>query len=177
MKANNKETLKIIKYWPVLAVLIVLMISLGTFLALRSEAEPEVRQEITTSTISTGDIRVSAFGSGTLIAAEELQVGFETEGTVREIRVETGDMVQEGDILAVLYDEELIDALTDAEGALRELTSDASIAEAALEMAEAQKDILTAESTLRFYLSPYVYKSEIRLRDAQGALNTVLKEA
>jgi multidrug efflux pump subunit AcrA (membrane-fusion protein) len=177
MKANNKETLKIIKYWPVLAVLIVLMISLGTFLALRSEAEPEVRQEITTSTISTGDIRVSAFGSGRLIAAEELQVGFETAGSVKEILVETGDMVQEGDVLAVLYDEDLVDALANAEAALRELTSDASVAEAALELAEAQKDVLTAQSTLSFYLSPYVYKSEIRLRDAQAALNVALNEA
>lgn len=177
MKANNKDRSNIIKYWPLVAGLIVVMIGLGTYLFLSAETEPEETQKLTTSTISTGDIRVSAFGSGTLIAAEELQVGFETGGTVKEILVETGDMVQEGDLLAVLYDEDLVDALANAEAALRELTSDASVAEAALELAGAQKDVLTAQATLSFYLSPYVYKSEIRLRDAQAALNAALNEA
>ncbi len=176
MKEKIMDILKIIKYWPVLTGLILVMIGLGTYLAWYSGNEPDGTQEFTTSTISTGDIRISAFGSGTLIAAEELQVGFQTGGTVREILVETGDIVQEGDVLAVLYVEDLEDALADAEAALRELTSDASVAKAALELAEAQKEVLTAESTLSFYLSPYVFKSEIRLRDAQGALNSALKE-
>lgn len=164
-------------YRLVFAGIILLIIAMGTFLVLRSDPGSEDTPGITTSTITSGDIRISAFGSGTLIAAEELQVGFETGGTVREILVETGDMVQEGDVLAVLYEEELQDALVDAETALRELTSDAVVAEVALELAEAQKDVLTAESTLSFYLSPYVYKSEIRLRDAQSALNAALNEA
>jgi len=176
MNTKAHEVGLIRKFWYI-HVLILVIISMVIFLVLRSDHGSEDTAAATTSTISTGDIRISAFGSGTLIAAEELQVGFEVEGVVKEILVETGDMVQEGDALAVLYDDELEEALADAEAALRELTSDASVAETALELAEAQKDVLTAQSTLSFYLSPYVYKAEVRLQEAQDELNAALKEA
>lgn len=131
----------------------------------------------TFSTIAAGDIRISAFGSGTLVAADELGVGFEYGGAVEQILVEVGDAVKEGDLLAVLDDQTLQAAAAEAEADYRELVSNASLAAAALDLAEAQKDVLTAESTLRFYLSPYVYKAELRLQDAQAELTAAGQSA
>lgn len=165
------------KYWPYLAGITLAAVIATLFLVFRQDSETETGLVQTTSTISTGDIRISAFGSGTLIASEELQVGFEYGGIVKEVLVEAGDTVQEGDVLAVLQDEELVVALAEAQANLRELTSDAGLATAALDLAQAQKDVLTAQSTLSFYLSPYVFKSELRLREAQEELNATISEA
>jgi multidrug efflux pump subunit AcrA (membrane-fusion protein) len=131
----------------------------------------------TTATISTGDLRISAFGSGTLISAVEVEIGFEEDGIVKEILVETGDEITEGQLLLRLDDDDLQDELQEAEQKLKEMTSDAAIAAAALELAEAQKAVLTAESTLSFYISPYVFKSEIRLREAEEALQAAIQIA
>ena len=131
----------------------------------------------TTATIGRGDIRISGFGSGTLISSEEKELGFEYGGMVAEILVEVGDMVEKGDLLAVLEDDDLQETLKREKAELWELTSDAAEAAAALELAEAQKAVLTAESTLRFYLSPYVFKGEIRLREAEWALNQAEQNA
>jgi len=130
---------------------------------------------ITTSVISTGDIQISAFGSGTLISANEVELGFDYGGEIEQILVEVGDVVEEGETLAVFETEELQEALDNAEENLRELTSDAAVSSAALELAEAQKDVLTAESTLSFFLSPYVFKSELRLQEAQEELNAAIQ--
>ena len=130
-----------------------------------------------TAAVRSGDIRVSAFGSGTLISAADAELAFEVGGVIDEILVETGDEIKEGQVLARLDGEDLKDVLLDAEQNLRELTSDVAIAAAALELAEAKKAVLTAEYTLSFYLSPYVYKSEIRLREAEGVLQEAVQSA
>lgn len=177
MEKIKKVFQKLIKYWPVFVGLILIVIGLGVFQVLKLDSKSEDNPGITTSIITTGDIRLSAFGSGTLIAAEAVSVGFDYGGVVEEILVEVGDLVQEGDILAVLYDEDLRDEFSGQEANLREITSDAAIAAAALELAEAQKDVLTAESTLSFYLSPYVFKSEIRLMEAKEELSSAIMGA
>jgi multidrug efflux pump subunit AcrA (membrane-fusion protein) len=177
MFTKNKVLQKLTRYWPMYTGLILIVVGLGILQILRSETREEETPAITTSIIATGDIRISAFGSGTLVTAEDVQVGFEYGGDVERILVEEGDIVREGDILAVLYDGELQEELAEAVANLRELTSDAGIAAAALDLAEAQKNLLTAESTLSFYLSPYVFKAEIRLKDAIDVLNNAQKEA
>jgi len=177
MEVIKKFFRKPIRIRLVLAGVVLVISGLGIIQVLGSDTGSEDKPDITTSTITTGDIRLSAHGSGNLIAAQEIQVGFAYGGVVEEILVEIGDTVQVGEVLAVLYDEELQDDLTRAEANYLELTSDAAIATAALDLAEAQKDVLTAHSTLSFYLSPYVYKAEIRLRYAQDELVNAINEA
>lgn len=156
--------------------LILVLILILAAAGCQGEAGTE-EKSYTTSVIGTGDIQISAFGSGNLIPAKEVELEFEYGGVIDQILVETGDYVVEGDLLAALESAELEESLQKAEEDLRELTSDAAVAAATLEMAEAKKDVLTAESTLSFYLSPYVYKAEIRLRDAQDELLSAMDEA
>jgi len=159
------------RYWSSILLILFLAIGLSS-----CQSEGEVVSQ-TTAVLSTGDIRISAFGSGMLTSAVEMELEFDYGGVIKQIMVETGDYVMEGDVLAVLEDDDLQETLASAEIDLRELTSDASVAGALLDLAEAKKSVLTAESTLSFYLSPYVFKSEIRLHDAQEALSMALKEA
>jgi multidrug efflux pump subunit AcrA (membrane-fusion protein) len=177
MRQNQILTERLTKYWPVFVLICVGLVGFGIYQLVVNDQSSEKESAQTTATITTGDLRISAFGSGTLISAVEVEIGFEQDGVVNQILVETGDEISEGQLLTRLDDDDLQDDLLEAEQNLRELTSDAAIAAAALELAEAQKAVLTAESTLSFYISPYVFKSEIRLREAEEALQTAIQNA
>ena len=177
MKQDNKKSFKYLKYWIYIAAICIVLGGFGIYRMVKSDPEADNSTSQTTSTIRTGDIQISAFGSGTLISASEVEFGFENGGIVEEILVETGNQVTEGQLLARLEDEDLQEALIKVEQDLRELTSDVAIAAAALEIAEAQKAVLSAESKLSFFISPYVFKSEIRLREAELELKKALQSA
>ncbi len=170
MELEKKNKISKKKYWPLLASTLIILVGFGLFQILNSELDAGDMSSVTVATIRTGDIRVSAIGSGTLIASEEVEFGFENSGVIEEILVVTGDYVEEGQVLARLDDEKLIENLVKAQAELRELTSEASVAAAALEIAEAQKAVLSAESELSFLISPYVYLTELRLRNAEQVL-------
>jgi len=175
MTQQDKKSLKYNKYW-ILAILVVVVMA-GSGIYQLVQPNPDLGSEIsqTTSTIRRGDIRYSALGSGTLISAVDVELAFETRGVVEEILVKSGDEVSEGQLLVVLDDDDLQRTLELAEQNLRELTSDSATAAAALELAEAQKAVLSAESELSFLISPYVLKSELRLREAQDDLQAAYK--
>lgn len=137
----------------------------------QSAAEPDpIKSNQTTITVGTGDLRISVIGSGALISASEYDLSYQISGTLQELQVEVGDQVQAGQTLAVLDQSDFKDQLIQAERELREITSESAAAEAYLELAEVRKDILSAESMLSFYLSPYVYKAELRYREAEDNL-------
>lgn len=174
MTQQDRKSLKINKYWIFSIVVVVVLAGIGIYQMVRQNQDLDSEISQTTSTIRRGDIRVSTIGSGTLIPAVEIKLAFENRGIVEEILVEVGAEVSEGQILVVLDDEDLQKALDLAEGNLRELTSDVAVSSAALELAEAQKAVLSAESELKFLISPYVYKAEIRLGEAELELQNVI---
>ncbi len=55
---------------------------------------------VKTATARRGELVISANGVGTVIAAQEIAVGFASSGIISEIYVEVGDEVVEGDVLA-----------------------------------------------------------------------------
>lgn len=175
MKEQKKKPSILTKFWPLIVVISLGLVSLGTFLLIKPDTDTSSTNQ-TTTTIRAGDIRVSSFGSGTLISAVEIELAFDTGGIVEEILVEVGDVVSSGQILAVLDDRDLLEKLEKAESALREKTSDAAVAAAALEIAEAQKTVLSTEAELRFLISPYVYKAETRLNNAEKELQEALND-
>jgi len=177
MENKGNKFSKFIKYWPILAVIFIGLAGIGIYQIVNSNSGIENVPNQTTSTIRTGSIRLSAFGSGTLVSANEVSFGFENGGIVEEILVETGDYVEKGQLLATLDDDQLVDNLEKAQAELRELTSDASVAAAAMEIAEAQKAVLSADFELSFLISPYVYKSELRFRNAQEELRQAEQDA
>ena len=177
MTQQDRKSLKINKYWIFSIVVVVVLAGIGIYQMVRPNQDLDSGISQTTSTIRRGDIRVSTIGSGMLIPAVEIKLAFENRGVVEEILVEVGDEVSEGQILVVLNDEDLQKTLDLAEGNLRELTSDVAVSSAALELAEAQKTVLSAESELKFLISPYVYKAEIRLGEAELELQNAIHDS
>jgi multidrug efflux pump subunit AcrA (membrane-fusion protein) len=115
--------------------------------------EPELR----TSTARQGDLVILASGTGTLTAAEEIALGFGTNGVIAELHVQVGDEVEAGDILAVQGDREQLEAavaadqiaVMEAQSALDELLDGAELtaAKAELDLANARDALRTSEYT------------------------------
>ena len=174
MTQQDRKASKFNIYWILAILAAVILAGIGIYQLVQPNQDPDSGISQTTSTIRRGDIRLSAIGSGTLISAVEVELSFENRGVVEEILVEVGDEVSKGQLLVILDSEDLQKSLDLAEGNLRELTSDAAVAAAALELAEAQKAVLNAESELKFLISPYVYKAKIRLGEAELELQSVI---
>ena len=177
MTQQDRKAGKFNKYWILTILVVVILAGIGIYQLVQPNQDIDSGISQTTSTIRRGDLRLSAIGSGTLISAVEVELSFENRGVVEEILVEVGDEVSEGQLLVILDSGDLQKSLDLVEGNLRELTSDAAVAAAALELAEAQKAVLNAESELKFLISPYVYKSEIRLREAELELQNAIQNA
>ena len=148
MEQQERRTFTLKKYWPIFAGIMIILVGFGLYQLLNTDPKAGDKSSVTTSTIQTGDIRVSAIGSGTLISAVEVELGFEYGGVVEEILVETGDYVEEGQLLATLDDDQLVENLEKMEADLRELTSDAAVAAAAMEIAgpKRQSSVLNLSS-------------------------------
>jgi RND family efflux transporter MFP subunit len=109
-------------------------------------AQPEeaVGETVQSARVRQGELVISASGSGTLVPADDVSLGFTSGGVLAEVLVEVGDHVDVGDILARLDDlsarQALISAqlqVAQAEDSLnREL--DAEAAQREVELAEAQ---------------------------------------
>lgn len=103
-----------------------------------------------TATVQRGDIQVSAVGSGTLEAGQEADLSFSTMGTVVELNVKLGDLVEEGQVLARLGNVEGLEAnlasaqlkLLEARKSLKDLQQNAGVA-----LAQAYQDWVAAQQT------------------------------
>lgn len=74
-----------------------------------------------TSSVQSGAISKTVYGTGMIEAASQPVVSIQMDGTLSELRVDIGDEVKEGDVLAVLENDELDATIQDLEYALWEL--------------------------------------------------------
>ena len=101
-----------------------------------------------------GSLTVSTSGSGTLVPAAEVTLGFQESGVIVEMNVEAGTQVKAGDVLARLQidktSNELVEELTTAELAVIEAQQalDELNKNAALETAQALTDLEAAQQAL-----------------------------
>jgi RND family efflux transporter MFP subunit len=145
--------------WAVLAIALALVI--GGVLAFRSlrasaQAAATDTSALQTATVRTGNLVLSASGSGTLIAGNSVELGFGTAGIVQAVNVKAGDVVAAGGTLAEQADRGSLEAavvqakldLSTAKDALQTLKDEAPLAlgQAQLALAEAQ-DALTSAQT------------------------------
>jgi HlyD family secretion protein len=90
-----------------------------------SSGETEIQQAVA----RTGDLTISASGSGEVVPASSVDLGFQHSGTVLELNVNVGDQVQPGDVLA-------------------KLQIDQSVTEREADLAGAQLQVLLAQQNL-----------------------------
>ena len=105
------------------------------------------KEELQTATARRGDLSLVATGTGTLIPATEVELGFDTSGELAQILVAVGDEVEAGQVLARLEPTSAETALAEAEAELREMTSPLAVAQAHLAVADAQEALESAQYT------------------------------
>jgi HlyD family secretion protein len=106
----------------------------------QANAEP-----LQTATVQTGNIIISASGTGALISNSEWQLGFSGTGTLTQLNVSVGDQVKEGDVLAKIDDTTAQQDLEQAKLNLAALTGPEAVATAQQALATAQNDLKSAK--------------------------------
>lgn len=122
-----------------------------TAVTAQTTAQPAVQ----TAVVRRGDLIISATGSGTIIAADEIQIGFNSNGTLKTLSVQVGDKVSLGDVLAQIDDTNAQTALANAQLQLAQIAmkTDASATQTgisfnAISVEQAQINLDEAQSTL-----------------------------
>ena len=138
------------------------------YAAVHAPAQTGDEAALQTATVRQGSLVISASGAGTLIARDEVDLGFQTAGEVTSVLVEVGDHVERGQVLATVDDTDAKLQVVQARRALQELTSAAAIATAKADIATAQSDLDAAIGHLSYIISPPVYhwENEIEAREA-----------
>jgi len=103
---------------------------------------------IQTATARTGNIILRASGTGTLVAASESNLGFQTSGTLTTLNVQVGSQVKSGDLIAQLDSSNQQLALSQAQQALNQLTSASAIATAQQAVVTAKTNLINAQYVL-----------------------------
>jgi multidrug efflux pump subunit AcrA (membrane-fusion protein) len=134
-------------------VLLVVIIGAGIFYLVRAQqtktAAAAQQPALQTSVARQGNLILRASGTGTLIAASEVNLGFKTSGILTALNVKLGDQVKAGDLLAQLDDSNQQVQLAQAQQALNELTSPSAIATAQLAVTTAQANVINAQAALK----------------------------
>jgi HlyD family secretion protein len=116
--------------------------------------------------------------TGRVIGTSRAQVGSEITGTVLERRVQEGDVVKPGQVLALLRADELAARVREAEAALQQLRqSTRPQAEAALRQAQAQAEQATRERQRRADLFQRQLVAREALEQAEEAETLALAAA
>ena len=103
-----------------LILVLILALAVGGWYYLRSRTpEPVSAPALKTARVRTGDIVISASGSGTLVAAREANLGFKSSGRLVEILADVGATVEAGDPLVRLDDTDAKTQVAQAEIGLR----------------------------------------------------------
>lgn len=147
-----------------IAMVVILAAAAGAYWGTsRSTLAQSQSSETYYTVVKTGDIRVSASGSGTLEAAEVVSLSFPTAGVVSEIFVKTGESVTAGQELAKIGDvTELEAAVTSAQLALIE-------AQQALDDLNANAELAIAQAYQAYAEAQAAYTEALRL---EAVINT-----
>ena len=112
---------KLVKTVVILAVLVVAgLFGLKAYITSQAKANADTTS-YSRATVRSGAMSETVYGTGTTSAKNQPNVLAQADGTLTDLRVAVGDSVQEGDILAVITNEDIDDTITDAEFALWEL--------------------------------------------------------
>jgi RND family efflux transporter MFP subunit len=132
-----------------------------------------------TGEVTRGDLVLTADGSGTLVPATELSLGFSSGGTVTEVLVKVGDHVEAGQLLARIDDADAQVAVKQAEIGLRQaeialaaLTEDVNVAE----LAAAQGSVASAKASLTALTSPAGTQEVLAARQTLKSAQDVLED-
>ena len=123
--------------WWVIALLLIVLVLTGVKWLSRNETQAQAYQTVLPQR---GDITVTVTATGTLQPVNQVDVGSEVSGTIRDVLVDFNDRVKKGDALAVMDTDQLIAQVKQAKASL-------ALAEAKVKQAEAT--VIEKRNTLR----------------------------
>lgn len=137
------------RWWVTLAVLVVLLAGAGAWFGVAAGDDDTSTQRIT-ATVARGTYKTTVSATGTIAPKRDADVAFTSAGTVTSVRVEVGDTVVKGDLLATI-DDTALEAQRDAAAsqvtaARTQLAEDAG--GSSTQVAAAQASLAAAESQL-----------------------------
>lgn len=158
-------------FW--IGILLVLAVAAAGFYfyetRLATAAEPVETDTLQTAVASLGDLEIVASGTGSIVPAQQIGVGFSESGTLIELLVQEGDRVRAGDTLARLQTNDTSEdiaakiaeaelAVVKAQNALDALYANAEIArtQALSDIATYSKEVRDAQYTLANYSMPAI---------------------
>jgi len=160
--------------------LLVILMTAGWYYFSRVRAATQITGsavEAQTAVARRGDLVLSASGTGTLIPQSEATFGFKTSGQITQVNVKIGDQVEAGQVLAQLDGTLAKMKYVEAQQALQELFSAASISNIEQQVATAQDSEASARAWLGYLLSPDVVDAEENLASAEQKLADAKTEA
>jgi multidrug efflux pump subunit AcrA (membrane-fusion protein) len=135
----------------------------AAYFILQQPTEQPADEGFQTAVVRRGNLTVFASGSGTLVAGQQVELGFGTNGPVAELYVQVADRVIEGDLLALQGDlEQLQAAVASDELALLQAQQelDALYEGADLATAEAQLTLANAQDAQADAQRKWQYQQE-----------------
>jgi len=158
----------------ILIVSLVVLLSVSGFayyskVYLPAQATPE--PTINTTKVRSGDISITASGAGSVVPSEKVTIGFQVSGTLAEINVKLGDVVEVGQVLAGLDDTDAQLKLRQAELAFNTFYAPDSLHQAEIAVLNAKAGLEDAVDQLEYLISPTVYYWETALTKAQAELD------
>lgn len=156
-----------------LVILILAALGAAIYFPLKSQLSTTTAaatEALQTATVRTGNLVIYASGSGTLTAADSVDLAFSTGGQVKAINFAVGDEVKKGGLIAEVDDADAQIKYKQAKRALMELTSVSAIASAQQAVATAQTSLDTAMGTLEYQISPAVLHWELEVEKAKAAV-------
>ena len=149
--AGKAKISKQLKKWILpAAAIVVVAAGVGGYLIWKqaNTAQAASGSTLNTALVRTGDLTLSASGSGTLVAGQQADLSFPIAGEVGAVHVRVGDSVTKGQVLAELADTSALEAnlaAADLNLKLAQKTLDDLSLNAPVALAEAQVALVTAQ--------------------------------
>ena len=164
--------------WAVLALIILIAVAGYYYFKVKTSSQAIASDSVAQTAVARkGNLVLSASGTGTLVAQTNATFGFKTSGQITKINVKVGDQVEAGHVLAQLDDTLVQMKYVEAQQALQELFSAASISNVQQQVATAQDTEAAARAWLTYLFSPTVIDAEDNLANAEQKLSDAQAQA
>jgi multidrug efflux pump subunit AcrA (membrane-fusion protein) len=169
--------IKVRTIWIISAVLILGVTGWYYFFKIKPATQTTSSTATQTAVVQRGNLILSASGSGTLATQTDATFGFDTSGPVTQVLVKVGDQVEAGQVLAQLDNMLAQMKYQEAQQALQELYSAASVATIKKEIGAEQDVEFSARTWLEYLISPEVVEAEEKVASAEQQLAEAQAEA
>jgi membrane fusion protein, macrolide-specific efflux system len=117
---------------------LLLILGFGFIIYKVTIGKPETK--VATVSVSRGDVENTVVAAGIIQPIQYVDVGAQTSGKLKSLKVKRGDLVKKGQLLAEIDPELAQSALTSAKATLENMTSQHSLKEAQLVLTKLQRD-------------------------------------